>query len=157
MSKIVIFSLGQEKYGVLIHQVREIIPCSQIAPVPGTPDYFEGFMNVRGELISIINLRTFIEMEEIAEKEESRILILSSRKGTIQGILVDEVTSIKEIEWDQLQNVEENRNNKGFPREFLKGVINTDSGLVLVLDVERMFSEEKEEKEEKEDRKILQN
>ncbi|HCD71684.1 MAG TPA: chemotaxis protein CheW, partial [Thermovirga lienii] len=59
MSSIVVFSLKDERYGVPIEKVREILPLMKVTSVPGTPHYFKGFLNVRGELISLIDLRKF--------------------------------------------------------------------------------------------------
>jgi len=145
MSKFVIFGLAEEKYGVSIEQVREIMPCTDVTPVPGTPRFFEGFLNLRGELISLINLRLFVGMEDISQRDEASILILSSREGMVQGILVDEVTSITEISWDDLQTIEEGKDGKGFPKELLKGIVDTDFGLVVILDVERILSDKNQE------------
>lgn len=143
MSNIVVFGLGEQKYGVPIEQVREIMPFMQVTPVPGTPACFEGFLNVRGELISLVNLRLFIGMEALTDLEEAQILIICSEEGSVQGMLVDEVISITEISWDELQPLEEKTVGKGFDRDLLKGVVETPQGLVVILDVEEIMSGEK--------------
>lgn len=143
MSNIVVFGLGEQKYGIPIEQVREIMPCMQVTPVPGTPACFEGFLNVRGELISLVNLRLFIGMEGLKDLEDARILIICSQEGNVQGMLVDEVTSITEISWDDLQPMEEKTVGKGFAKDLLKGVVETPHGLVVILDVEEIMSGEK--------------
>lgn len=148
MSNMVVFGLGEEKYGVPIEQVREIMPCSTVTPVPGTPDYFEGFLNVRGELISLVNLRSFVRMNMAENQDDARIMILSSSEGNVQGILVDEVTSIAEISWEDLQPLKEDNAAKGFSKKLLKGVVETPHGLVVILDVEEIISEEKIEAQE---------
>lgn len=148
MSNMVVFGLGKEKYGIPIEQVREIMPCTKVTPVPGTPDFFEGFLNVRGELISLINLRSFIGMEEMEDREDARILVLSSQEGTVQGILVDKVSSIVEVKGNELQPLEENCVEKGFANEHLKGVVDTPNGLVVILDVERIISGDRTENQE---------
>ncbi len=148
MSNIVVFGLGEGKYGIPIEQVREIMPCTEVTPVPGAPTFFEGFLNVRGELISLINLRRFIGMEKMENREDTRIIVLSSMENKVQGILVDEVTSIAEISLDELQPLEENIVDKGFAKELLKGVIETSQGLVVILDVDSIMSEDKTEAQE---------
>lgn len=140
MSNIVVFGLGEEKYGVPIEQVMEIIPCSEVTPVPGTPPFFEGFLNVRGELISLINLRKYVGMDKTDNCKDSRILILCSADDKVQGVLVDEVTSIAEVTADQIQPLEENGFGKGFSKELLKGVVETSYGLVVILDIEKIVS-----------------
>lgn len=148
MSSLVVFALGEERYGVPIEKVREILPTMRVTSVPGTPPYFEGFLNVRGELISLINLRKFVGMEPLEDLSMARILILSSTEGVTQGVLVDEVSNIIEIPWQELQPMEEGRDNRGIPKEFLKGLLLHDSEVVVVLDVDSLLSGGKREIQE---------
>jgi len=140
LSNIVVFGLGEGRYGIPIEQIVEIIPCCEVTPVPGTPPFFEGFLNVRGELISLIDLRRYVGMEKLSDNRNSRILILCLEDETEQGVLVDEVTSIAEVEADRIQPLEENSFGKGFPKELLKGVVETSYGLVVILDIEKIIS-----------------
>lgn len=148
MDNIVVFRLASQKYGVPIETVREIIPCSDITPAPGTPSYFEGFLNVRGELISVTNLNRFIGITDPVDLKTARILILTSAGGVSRGVLTDDVTSIASFSPEDLQPVKDGKNRTGFSRELLKGVADTGQELVVILDVEKLLSGDKDKTEE---------
>lgn len=147
MNKIVVFRLGSLKYGVPIETVREIIPCTDITPAPGTPAFFKGFLNVRGELVSVTNLNRFIGVEDAADMKSARILILTSAGGVSRGVLTDDVTSIADFSPEDLQPVKDGKNGAGFSKELLKGVADTGGELVVILDVEKLLMGEKAEEE----------
>lgn len=147
MSSIVVFRLEEQKYGVPIETVREIIPYSEITPVPGTPPFFEGFMNVRGELVSVTNLRQFIGMQTPDDQSRFKILILTSMEGSSRGIMADDVTAIVDFPVEDLQPAEEGKKGEGFPKEVLRGVADVEGDLVVVLDVDKLLAEERKEEE----------
>ncbi|GAB6280846.1 MAG: chemotaxis protein CheW [Thermovirga sp.] len=147
MDSIVVFRLAAQKYGVPIETVREIIPCSDITPAPGTPSFFEGFLNVRGELISVTNLNRFIGISEPVDPKTARILILTTAEGVSRGVLTDDVTSIASFSPEDLQPVKDGKNRAGFSRELLKGVADTGQELVVILDVEKLLSGDQTEEE----------
>jgi purine-binding chemotaxis protein CheW len=147
LSSIVVFSLGEQKYGVPIEMVREIIPYSEITPVPGTPPFFEGFMNVRGELVSVTNLRQFIGMETPDDQSRFKILILTSMEGSSRGIMADDVTAIVDFSMEDLQPAEAGKKDEGFSKEVLRGVADVDGDLVVVLDVDKLLAGERKEEE----------
>ncbi len=142
LDSIVVFRLGSQKYGVPIGSVKEIIPCSDITPAPGTPPWFLGFMNVRGDLVPVVSLTRYIGMEYQTCNGMERILILMSERGTRRGFQADEVTSIEPFSPDDIQSVRDRGNGSGFPRELIKGVSDTGKELVVVLDVERLLAGE---------------
>lgn len=145
MSRIVVLKLDREHYGIPIEFVREILPFSEITPVPGSPDYFAGFMNVRGELVAVTSLRRFIGKREPEDRSSSKILVVASEGGGIQGMIADDVTSIEEVSLDCLQPVEEGTNRTGFPKGFVLGVAVLGENLVVVLDVEKLLAESRQE------------
>jgi purine-binding chemotaxis protein CheW len=138
---VVVFKLGEEKYGVPIESVREIIPPSDITPVPGAPSFFEGILNVRGELVSVISMRRFVGMEDFGEDVPGKILIISATDGTVQGLLTDEVSSIVDIPSEGIQPLDDSADQLGFSKGLLKGVAETSEGLVVIVDVEKMLTE----------------
>jgi len=145
MSRIVVLKLDQERYGIPIEVVREILPFSEITPVPGTPDFFAGFMNVRGELVAVTSLRRFIGKSEPEGPRSSKILVVASEEGGIQGLIADDVTSIEEVSLDSLQPVEDGANSAGFPKGLVLGIAVLGENLVVVLDVEKLLAESRQE------------
>jgi len=147
LGSIVVFRLGEQKYGVPIETVREIIPYSEITPVPGTPEFFEGFMNVRGELVSVTNLRKFIGMKTPEDQSRFKILILTSMSGSSRGIMADDVSAIAEFSAENLQPADDGKKGEGFPKDVLRGVADVEGDLVVVLDVDKLLAEERREEE----------
>jgi len=94
--KFLTFFLGEEEYGIEILKVREIIGMKPITFVPGTPPYIEGVLNLRGQVIPVVNLRLKFEMEAVEETEETCIIVVQSA-GVRTGVLVDRVSEVLEI------------------------------------------------------------
>jgi len=145
MGRIVVLKLDQERYGIPIEVVREILPFSEITPVPGSPDYFAGFMNVRGELVAVTSLRRFIGKAEPEDRRCSKILVVASEAGGIQGLIADDVTSIEEVQLDCLQPVEDGSDRAGFPKGLVLGVAVLGENLVVVLDIGKLLAESRQE------------
>ena len=97
ISKFVTFSLENEVFGVLIHAVEEIITFPEkITPVPKAPHYFSGMINLRGEVISVIDLKRRLDMPSREHAETTRILIVSIA-GVKIGMIVDFVSRVLPI------------------------------------------------------------
>ncbi|NMA55662.1 MAG: chemotaxis protein CheW [Firmicutes bacterium] len=91
--QLVVFNLGQEEYGVDILQVREIKRLSEIARVPHAPDFVKGVINLRGNIIPVIDLHKRFDLGETEATDESRIVIVSVQDITV-GITVDAVSEV---------------------------------------------------------------
>ncbi len=99
---LVTFKLGSEEFGVDIMQVQEIIKIPPITLVPRAPKYVEGVINLRGNVIPVLNLKRRFEIVNPDESQDSRIIVIQVQ-GRITGIMVDQVVevlhlSIKDIE-----------------------------------------------------------
>ena len=95
--QLVNFSLGSEEFGVDIMRVQEIIRIPPITRVPKAPDYVEGVINLRGNVIPVISLRTRFGMGRVEETDLSRIIVLQVQTKVF-GIRVDAVTEVLRIE-----------------------------------------------------------
>jgi purine-binding chemotaxis protein CheW len=144
--KMVTFSLADRDYGIDIMKVKEISKARNFTLVPNTPPYVQGVYNLRGEIISIINLRKMFHLKfsEEQNKEDVDILILRLDDSVI-GMIVDSVDNVVGIDSSNIQ-----------PRhplfadinmKYISGVVEVNKKLYVILDVERVFGEE-EEKEE---------
>ncbi|MDR3542964.1 MAG: chemotaxis protein CheW [Desulfosporosinus sp.] len=100
--QLVTFSLGSEEYGVDIIRVQEIIRIPAITRVPKAPTYVEGVINLRGNVIPIISLRTRFGMPLVEETDLSRIIILQVQ-SKVFGIRVDAVTEVLRIDSDCIE------------------------------------------------------
>ncbi|HEX5792376.1 MAG TPA: chemotaxis protein CheW, partial [Rheinheimera sp.] len=103
----VTFKLQEETYGINVMQVQEVLRYTEIAPVPGSPDYVLGIINLRGNVVTVIDTRSRFGLEPADVTDNSRIVIIEADKQVI-GILVDsvaEVVYLKASEIDTAPNV----------------------------------------------------
>ena len=141
--QVVSFQLGSEEYGVDISQVQEIIRMVEITHVPRAPRFMEGVINLRGQLIPIIDLRTRFGMRRIDATKSTRIIVTEIGSKRV-GIVVDSVSEVNNI---PLENVEEAPEMiAGVGTEYIQGVGKMGDRLIIMLDLTMVMSgEEKQE------------
>lgn len=98
----VVFKLGSESFGIDIFRVHEIIRLKEITPIPRTASHIRGLVNLRGNTIPVIDLRSRLAMTGSEESESMRIIVVESDHGNI-GIVVDEVSEVITLEADQIE------------------------------------------------------
>lgn len=135
----VTFKLENEVYGVNVMQVQEVLRYTEIAPVPGAPNYVIGIINLRGNVVTVIDTRVRFGLMPSEVSESSRIVIIEAEKQVI-GILVDgvaEVVYLRSSEIDVAPNVGTDESAK-----FIQGVSNRDSELLILVDLNQFLSDE---------------
>lgn len=128
------FSLARERYGIASAFVREVCQLTHLTPVPCTPDFVAGIVNVRGEVISVIDIRKFFSLPEMGITDLNKVIILHSEK-MIFGVLADFIVEVHAIE---LAAIQPSANISGIRAEYLQGV--TPEGLA-VIDVEKLLTD----------------
>src|SRR5690242_16642573 len=93
---IVGFQVGRETYGVPIKSLHEIVRVPEITSVPDAPDYMEGVINLRGKIVSVIDLRKRFGEKSVVPSRRSRILVVDNR-GRLSGLIVDSATEVLKI------------------------------------------------------------
>ena len=135
------FSVGKEEFGVDINLVREISKIQDMLKVPNTPPFIEGLLNLRGQVLTIFNLRKRLGMEDQAFDENSKIIIVWYNDIQI-GFTVDKVSEIIKVEE---ANVEATPPSiTGIDKRFLSGVIKSGEHLLLALDLTKVLSTDEE-------------
>ena len=135
----VTFKLQEETYGINVMQVQEVLRYTEIAPVPGSPDYVLGIINLRGNVVTVIDTRSRFGLEPGEVTENSRIVIIEAEKQVI-GILVDsvaEVVYLRSSEIDTAPNVGTDESAR-----FIQGVSNRDGELLILVDLNKLLSDE---------------
>lgn len=135
----VTFKLEEETYGVNVMQVQEILRYTEIAPVPGAPSYVIGIINLRGNVVTVIDTRSRFGLSEAEATDNSRILIIEADEQVI-GILADsvsEVVYLRSSEIDSAPNVGTEESAK-----FIQGVCNRDDELLILVDLNKLLSDE---------------
>ena len=135
----VTFKLEDETYGVNVMQVQEILRYTEIAPVPGAPSYVIGIINLRGNVVTVIDTRSRFGLPDIEATDNSRILIIEAEEQVI-GILADsvsEVVYLRSSEIDSAPNIGTEESAK-----FIQGVSNRDGELLILVDLNKLLNDE---------------
>lgn len=135
----VTFRLDNETYGINVMQVQEVLRYTEIAPVPGAPAYVMGIINLRGNVVTVIDTRSRFGLPSAEVTENSRIVIIEAEKQVI-GILVDsvaEVVYLRSSEIDSAPNVGTEDSAK-----FIQGVSNRDDELLILVDLNKLLNDE---------------
>ncbi|CAM3846720.1 MULTISPECIES: chemotaxis protein CheW [Vibrio] len=135
----VTFQLEEETYGINVMQVREVLRYTEIAPVPGAPDYVLGIINLRGNVVTVIDTRSRFGLVDGEVTDNTRIIVIESEHQVI-GILVDsvaEVVYLRSSEIDTTPSVGTDESAK-----FIQGVSNRDGKLLILVDLNKLLSDE---------------
>jgi len=137
--QLVSFGLADEEYGIEITKIREIILMGEITQVPQTPHYVKGLINLRSTVIPVIDLRARFGLPEGEITHESRIMVLNVARKTI-GIIVDTVSEVLRVTNKQIAPPPPTV--AGLGREYLNGLVKLDDRLLILLDIDNIFTEE---------------
>ncbi|MBI2379392.1 MAG: chemotaxis protein CheW [Gammaproteobacteria bacterium] len=135
----VTFKLGNETYGINVMQVQEVLRYTEIAAVPGAPSHVLGIINLRGNVVTVIDTRMRFGLEPSDVTEQTRIVIIEAEQQVI-GILVDsvaEVVYLRQSEIEMTPNVGNEESAK-----FIQGVCNRDNELLILVDLNKMLNEQ---------------
>ena len=135
----VTFRLQEETYGINVMQVQEVLRYSEIAPVPGSPDYVLGIINLRGNVVTVIDTRSRFGLPPAEVSDNTRVVIIEAEKQVI-GILVDsvaEVVYLKQSGIDNAPNVGTDESAR-----FIQGVANRDGQLLILVDLNKLLNDE---------------
>jgi len=136
--QLVSFNLDEEEYGVDVLKVREIIRMPVVTRVPNTPHYVEGVINLRGKVIPIISMRKKFGLLEMESDKQTRIMVMDV-EGELMGFVVDAVSEVIRISGSEIQPSPAVVAGS-VDQECIAGVINQADRLLVLLELERMFS-----------------
>jgi len=142
--QLVSFMLADEEYGVEVLKVREIIRMPTITKMPNVPRHVEGIINLRGKVIPIISMRKRFNLMENENNSQTRIIIMDV-VGSLTGFIVDSVSEVIRIHGSEIQPPPSMVISGGVSQEFITGVYNHAERLLIIMDIDRMFSEDERE------------
>lgn len=131
------FRLAQERYAIETRFVQEVHPLSELTPLPGTPSFMLGIVNLRGRILPVYDLKRFFDLPERGITDLHRVIFVQGHDLEL-GLLADVVVGVRSLAADQLQPSLPTLT--GVRADYLKGV--TDERLV-VLDLDRVLSDPK--------------
>lgn len=136
--EVVEFVLAYENYAIESEYISEVYPLKEFTPMPCTPNFVLGIINVRGRIISIIDLKKFFELSEKGIADFNKVIIISSSDLNEFGIVADSITGVRSIPISEIQTSLPTLT--GVREEYLKGVLDDR---VVVLDVVKILSDPK--------------
>jgi len=133
----VTFRLEGELYGINVIQVQEVLRVTEIAPVPGAPDYVLGIINLRGNVVTVIDTRRRFVLNEREIDDDTRIVIIEVM-GQIVGLLVDGVAEVVYLRESEVESAPEVGNDES--SKYIQGVVSRENGLLIMVDVNKLLS-----------------
>jgi purine-binding chemotaxis protein CheW len=133
------FQLQNEQYGVPIETVREINRVVEITPVPRTPEYVKGVMNLRGKIIPVVNLRVKFGMNAQEHTRDTCIIVLDTEIGQV-GMIVDSVKEVVDLADNQIEPSPVLGNEETM--SFVRGMGKVENRVIILVDIVSAFSHE---------------
>jgi purine-binding chemotaxis protein CheW len=134
----VVFQIADQEFGVDIHKVSIIEKFMNITRVPTTPDYIKGVVNLRGEIIPVMDLRTKFELPSKEPDDDTRIIMLKFNEITL-GVIVDSVAEVVDFAEEEMESVTSITNDRTL--DYVVGIGRIDQRLITVLNIEKLITE----------------
>jgi len=138
--QVVVFKIDEEEFAVEILQVKEIVKIVPITPVPKTSPFVEGIVNLRGQILTVIDLAKRLNLKILPRTEKSRIIVVEIEDINI-GMIVDEVVEVLRLPEEIIETHPELISSE-FKHSFLKGVGKLEKRLLILIDATKLFSPE---------------
>ncbi|MHC4552677.1 MAG: chemotaxis protein CheW [Planctomycetota bacterium] len=138
--KYLTFALGPEEYGLEILKVREIIGYMDITAVPQTPDYVKGVINLRGQVIPVVDIRTLFGMESKEITEETCIIVVEVQRHNrtfSTGVVVDQVSEVLDVAGEDIE--EAPQLGASVNTDFILGMGKVNGTVKILLDIDRVL------------------
>lgn len=135
--RLLVFRLEDEAYGVNVMHVQEVLRITEIAPVPGAPEYVLGIINLRGSVVTVIDTRLRFGLGAGETTDDSRIVVIESEQQVV-GILVDSVAEVVDLRSSQI-DAAPNVGNEESSR-YIQGVATLGDMLLIVVDLNKLLT-----------------
>ncbi len=140
---LVTFDLMGEEFGVPILDVREIILMSDVTPVPNAPEFVEGVINLRGQIIPIVDLRKRFKLESKSDSDKNRIVVVEVANSVL-GLIVDGDSEVLRIPTDFVKPAPALISG-GIGAEYIKGIAYYNERMIILIDLHKVFNSEEME------------
>ncbi len=135
LCKYVTFALGDETYAVTASSVNEVLRYTEITPVPGAPAAILGIINLRGNVVTVLDARMLFDLPRQEVSSQSRIVIVDIEDYSV-GVLVDRVSEVVDLDTAHIESSPNTGNDAA--ADFIQGVYNEDSTLIILVDFARL-------------------
>lgn len=130
------FRLSDELYGVDVMKVREVLRFTEITPVPGAPKFLLGIINLRGNVVTVVDTRERFGLTQGEITDHSRIVIIESNNQVV-GMLVDSVAEVVYLSRSEIENTPNVGNDE--TAKYIQGVCNKKDQLLILVELESMI------------------
>ena len=151
LNQLISFEVGEEEYGLDILRVKEVIRIREITRLPNTPSFVKGIINLRGDVIPIVDLRDKFGLEHREYTSMTRVIVVDV-EGRLVGMVVDAASQVVRIPADQIDPPPPIAG--GLSTEYIKGVGKLEERLVILLDIDRILTREEKVELEKLDHSL---
>ena len=137
------FKLADEVFGIEVSKVREVLDFTTITKIPRTPDFMSGVINLRGNVVPVVDLRLCFEMSKTEKTVNTCIVVMEmliEGESTVIGALADSVEEVIDLEPEQIQPAP--RMGTQIRTDFIKGMGRREAQFIMILDIDRVFSAE---------------
>jgi len=138
--QLVIFMLAGERFALEISQVREIIRMQNITPMPKAPTFIQGVINLRGQIIPVMDLSERFSIRKTEQGEKSRIVVVDVEENAM-GLVVDEVPEVVRILSTDIEPTPEMLESQ-IHAQFIRGVAKRDEDLIIIMDAQKILTKE---------------
>ena len=132
LDRFIEFSLGSEDYAIPLLMVREVISIPETTPIPKAPKHFIGLMNLRGQVISIVDLRNKLNIKPQESNEDSAVIIVDFNGMNI-GIIVDSINKVLAFSKNEIQQMPELESQ--VKSDYIIGIYKKEDGLTVLLNI----------------------
>jgi len=135
----VTFRLDYEIYGINVMLVQEVLRVTDIAPVPGAPNYVIGIINLRGNVVTVIDTRMRFGLPPKEMDDATRIVIIEAENQTV-GIVVDSVSEVVDVYSNEIETAPNVGNDE--TARYIEGVVSRDEELLILVDLNKLLSDD---------------
>jgi len=135
----VTFRLDFEIYGINVMSVQEVLRVTEVAPVPGAPNYVIGIINLRGNVVTVIDTRMRFGLPTKEMDDSTRIVIIEAENQTV-GIVVDSVSEVVDVYANEIETAPNVGNDE--TARYIEGVVSRNDELLILVDLNKLLSED---------------
>jgi purine-binding chemotaxis protein CheW len=137
--QMVLFVVGGHRFGIAIERIREIIPARPYTPLPGSGEHVRGLINLRGRIVTVIDLGARLGLPPAAANPEHSIVIVEHR-GRLVGMAVEEVARIASVDPASLQTSAESLRSLRIDRAYLRGIGEVEDEIFVAVEPDEIFA-----------------
>lgn len=132
------FALGEEQFAIPLLSVKEVISLPEVTPIPKSPNFFKGIINLRGTVISVVDLRTKLTIKPKENNKEEATIILDINNSNL-GVVVDSIDKVLNIAIESISKLPEVNSKVG--NQFINGVFQKEDELILLIDLQKILND----------------